>query len=36
LAWNIGVTGSSTSEAFIDQFSPRQPTNVCSTVERCE
>ena len=36
LAWNIGVTGSSTSEAFSDQFSPRQPTSVCSTVERCE
>jgi len=36
LAWNMGVTGNTTSVPRRPQKSPRLATSVCSTVERCE
>ena len=36
LAWNIGVTGSTTSVPRRPQKSPRLATRVCRTVDRCE
>ena len=36
LAWNMGVTGKTTSVPLRAQKSPKQPTRVCKMVERCE
>jgi hypothetical protein len=35
-AWNIGVTGITTSVPRSPQKSPRLATSVCRMVERCE
>ena len=36
LAWNMGVTGSTTSVERTAAKSARPATSECSTVERCE